>query len=202
MNFFTASPLRGAMRAYVFSGMAMAMSVFTIALPPLGITRSYALLRSKPAANSEPRVGVRARLVSFLTIITSSFGGGGGSSTSTPAGASAPTSRRRLCNASPSALVGGAGEGNVLVPGPPVPQFSLPTAVASVLVVVAPAGTTGTGGAAIDEATPVLPKPPAPRTDAGRSSPSCTSCATAMLMRSSTNCATRSPRCTSKSSAP
>lgn len=49
------------------SGTAMAMPVSTIALPLAGITVSFALYRSYPAAKAEPRVGARADSTSFLT---------------------------------------------------------------------------------------------------------------------------------------
>lgn len=49
------------------SGTAIARPVSTIALPLAGITVSFALYRSYPAAKSEPRVGARAESTSFLT---------------------------------------------------------------------------------------------------------------------------------------
>ena len=59
------------MRAYVNSGIAIARSVFTMALPRAGTTVSTALDRSKPAANSDPRVGMTACSESFFTLSTS-----------------------------------------------------------------------------------------------------------------------------------
>jgi hypothetical protein len=49
------------------SGTAIAMPVSTIALPLAGITVSFALYISYPAAKAEPRVGALAEATSFLT---------------------------------------------------------------------------------------------------------------------------------------
>lgn len=49
------------------SGTAIARPVATIALPFAGITVSFALYRSYPAAKAEPRVGARAESTNFLT---------------------------------------------------------------------------------------------------------------------------------------
>ena len=67
------TPDLGAMRAYVKYGIAIAISVLTKALPRAGTIMSYALERSNPAAYSEPRVGIIANSVNFLTCITSEF---------------------------------------------------------------------------------------------------------------------------------
>lgn len=73
MKFFQARPLRGAMRAYVFSGIATARSVLTSALPRAGTTVSYALLKSNPAENAEPRVGIIANSLSLFTCKSSAL---------------------------------------------------------------------------------------------------------------------------------
>jgi len=46
MKCFTASPLRGAILAYVFGGIAIAISVLIILNPFAGTIASYALLKS------------------------------------------------------------------------------------------------------------------------------------------------------------
>ena len=67
MNFFTARPLRGAMRPYVPSGHAIERSVLTIPFPPALITVFSALDRSCPAEKGDPREGTMASALSFLT---------------------------------------------------------------------------------------------------------------------------------------
>ena len=57
MNFLTASPLLGAILAYVPLGMLILRPVLIHAFPLAGTTLSSALLTSYPAANSEPRHG-------------------------------------------------------------------------------------------------------------------------------------------------
>jgi hypothetical protein len=64
--FFTASPLLGAIRAYVPWGTAMLIPVDNKECPPDGISFSCVPYKSQPAASSDPLVGHLASLHNLL----------------------------------------------------------------------------------------------------------------------------------------
>jgi hypothetical protein len=68
--FFTASPLLGAIQAYVPFGTAMLMPVVIKECPPDGISFSCMLYKSQPAASSDPLVG---HLTSLHNLLIHSF---------------------------------------------------------------------------------------------------------------------------------